>query len=317
MTRRIQTLTREVVLLGIVFLSVSPLVFSHNDDLSESVMHKVIKSVPVTGANSFCGESIFKFPEPFPQDLQLVFIGEYDESANALDAIPLSEENCRSDTILATTTDPGLVALLGGEDADSRLKNRKLRDVPTYLGTDGVRRLIPRTSSVDGMFPPVKVDGADDITLGDWVKGEGQMQVTCRANGESTVRIDFEHILPNSLYTLWGMYATVPPGEFQRQLIPVPLGGVPNVMTSDKQGRGSFERTINGCPLEVFSDGSELMMIILNYHADGSVYGADPDIGTAKNAFILEDGSEFMSTHPAGILNHDQLIFPVRLLEYQ
>jgi len=143
------------------------------------------------------------------------------------------------------------------------------------------------------------------------------MRVSCATDGEATINVEFHDLIPDSLYTLWGMYATVLPGQFERQLIPVPLGGVPNTISSDKRGYGSLERNINGCPLKPFSDGSELMMVILNYHADGSVYGGDPDIGAARSVFSLEDGVEFTSTHPAGILNQDQLIFPVRILEYQ
>ncbi|MFK5947312.1 MAG: hypothetical protein QM500_00905 [Methylococcales bacterium] len=310
---------KHPIFMACLLLSVSTLSFSHENDDTEpkKIMVKVIEAVSVTGANSFCGKSIFKFPEPFPRDLQLIFMGEHNEAPNATDVIPLNHENCHADTILASTTDQGLIDLLGGEDADTRLKNRKFHDIPTYLGPDGVRRLIPRSTNSDSMFPPVKVGAEKDINLGDWIKANGSMKISCMDNNTSTISIKFKELLPDSLYTLWGMYATFLPNQFQKQLIPVAIGGVPNAMSSDYKGRGIFERTINGCPLMQLSDGSELMMIILNYHADGSVYGGDPDTGTKKDYFVLEDGVEFLSTHPAGILNQDQLIFPVRLLEYQ
>jgi len=269
-----------------------------------------INGVAVTGINDFCGLPVASLPVPagLPPTIRATNLGEYDPDG-AL-PIPLSPTNCRDDIVIATSTDTAFLAAAGIPDIDPRLKNLPLREVPVVAGVDGKRRVLPPLSVVPGnALPPTKSDPNDTLTLGDWLSARGRLHLRCKADGTARVRIRFRNLVPNGVYTMWGVYNTTPPESPSAQIVPVPLGGVPNVIIPDSRGRATYIRDLSSCPKDVTEDGSRMMFMTMAYHSDANVSGAVPEIGAAPTQFVAEDGTEFSSTFAPGAVTHDHVMF--------
>ncbi|EDM68878.1 hypothetical protein PE36_19775 [Moritella sp. PE36] len=304
-------------------LSILPLLlsaittFSVSADYYKSnvIEHKVIKGHLTTGVNNYCGKKLFKFPDAYASlnDLSFQFVGQYDPDPQAQDAILLSEENCNDDTILASTTDPINVAWLQSfldmPDADSRLKNVKLMDKPTYVDLVGNHGYIDRTRPTHSNPVPYFDGPQDDITLGEWSKARGNYQFICYDDGSAKTVARFRKLFPNSMYSMLGVW------DKEGSLVVQPFGGLPNVMITDKHGRARYEKRVNGCPLRPSDDNSELLYLIISYHPNASITGASSFITTALSTVINKDGSTYQSTQPPGIVIHDQMMFPINKLE--
>lgn len=270
-----------------------------------------VKGVAVTGPNDLCGEPIWFMPAPIPPTLHGTSVGQFNPSPGAVNALPLSPANCGGDILLATHTDPVFLAAIGFPDSDPRIRNIPLRQVPVIVTPDGLRLSIPPIGALPpNAFPPTKSNPNDPITLGAWLRARGELTILCRPDGSASVESQFDHLIPHGIYSMWAVWKTTPPGAPGPGLIPLPLGGVPNVFSADKQGRGSFERELAACPLDPTPDGSQFLFVSLAYHSDGSLYGAVPELPAGSVGF-LTPGGVFMSNLPAGLVNHDQVEFAV------
>lgn len=83
----------------------------------------------------------------------------------------------------------------------------------------------------------------NNVTVADWNRAAGRMTVTCR-NGKAHVYIEMRNALPNGLFSMWdvGVSMALTPNE---SLSLSPFGGIPNVLTTDSNGRGSISRRNN------------------------------------------------------------------------
>lgn len=202
-----------------------------------------------------------------------------------------------------------------GEDADPSLKNLKIRDVPVYIDRNGVRAHIAHNSNRNNPFPIHFVGNTEeDITLGEWLSAKGKMKILCNSRMQAEMKVDHSSLIPNSLYTLWEWWLTVPPGGKEATSVVLPLGGVPNViMTDDKGIATTFIRDFSFCPLEPTLDGSELLAVVLTWHPDGAVYGVAPSVDFVRGIYERKNGTRITSTFPVGIISQDQMMFPIRL----
>lgn len=273
---------------------------------------RIIHSIPATGPNSFCGEPVWRLPAPFPPDFNIRHVAEYRENDTQNQGpILLTNENCVDDTVLATTADPQFYESQGIAAPDPRLENIRLKEVPFIVGFSGRRRFLDLENKSDNPLPIQRTVASmrgGPITLGMWTKARGRLSISCHKN-HTKLKFRFKNLLPTGQYSLWAIWL---PG-----LVPLPLGGVPNVMEVDEKGHGTFNRTLRGCPYMPTSDGSELMWITLAHHSDSAIYAGSPDIGFTEATFEMLDGTELKSTMPLGILHQDQLFFPLRILDHQ
>ncbi|MCO7188685.1 MULTISPECIES: hypothetical protein [unclassified Pseudoalteromonas] len=279
------------------------------------IAKRTVKGHLTTGVNNYCGRKLFEFPAAYDSlnDLSFQFVGEYDPTPGALDAKPLSAENCEADTILASTTDPVNVAWLQSfldmPDADPRLKNRPIMDKPTYvdlIGNHGyIERRLPEHSNPVPFFDGPK----EEITLGSWSKARGRYKFQCYNDNSAKTVARFKHLFPNSMYSMLAVW------DRAGELVVQPFGGLPNVFITDKRGNARYEKEINGCPLLPTEDGSSLLYLIISYHPNASITGASSFITAAPATVIDKDGSVFESTQPPGIVIHDQIMFPINGLE--
>ncbi len=273
--------------------------------------HSVIDGKPVTGINEFCGSPVFSLPlpAPLPPTLRATNLGEYNPGG-AL-PFPLSSTNCRDDIIVTTTTDLDFLAAAGIPDVNPGLKNIPLRQNFVITGQDGSRSMLPSLSQVPGnALPPTISNPNSPITLGKWLNAKGRINIACKANGKATVEATFRNLIPNGVYSMWGVWTTTPPGP---PIVPVPLGGLPNALIPDRHGDASFFRELASCPMDVTKDGSLLMFITLAYHSDSDLNGANPELGAVPTTFNPLVGNSFTSTLVPGVATHDAMEFPVNV----
>jgi len=311
----------KVCAVSLALAITSPLSYAHEDDKdSEDSAYPVsshIEGENITGPNDLCGSLVYTFPQPFP-DIRLAFMGQLNPDPAATDVIPLSDVNCLPETVLATTTDPLFLLFSQGEDTDQSLKNLPLRDVPVYVNRNGLRTHIARNSDSPNLYPVRFVgDTEDDITLGQWLSAKGGMNISCESNTSSEIEVSLSKLIPNSLYTIWGWYKTVPPGSTEETFVVLPLGGVPNTVATDNNGRSNrLERHLSYCPMNKTADGSELLAVVVTWHPDGAVYGAAPSIDFVRGDYLNKAGETIETTFPVGVVGQDQMMFPVRLMNY-
>lgn len=271
-----------------------------------------VKGVPVTGFNEVCGEAVqeLPLPEPISPTFHGAFVGEYDPDPEAIDAIPLTATNCNSDSLLATTTDPEYRDTFGFPDPDSRLKNVPLRNVATTITLDGLRSSLPSMGVLPpNPFPPTKNQSNDPITLGDWLSAKGHMKIRCKESGSARVRIWLRNLVPDSIYSVLAIWNTTPPGFSAPTIVPLPLGGLPNIVVTDSEGNAKFDRKLGACPLDPTPDGSRMLFVDVGYHSDNNVNGAVPVPLLESKTFVTQNGKTFTSVLGSGTAAHDHLDF--------
>ncbi len=279
----------------------------------------IVKGVVVTGANDYCGKAIWSFEDQGINATQIRQLGAYDaggERANLLDA-----DNCKSDTVLASFHDPVLSFDPPGppgpitSEPDVRLQNIPLRDIPKVAGifqggTAGVRNFLgTATNTPVNPFPAISSAKEGDITFKDWSSAKGVLTYRCRADGTARVRVRMQNLIPNGVYSMWGIWKTpLPNGIFVD--VPVAFGGVPNAIVPDSRGRVKFERDLAFCPGKETPDESTLLWVTAAYHSDSSLYAGVPDAANTTHTFVDKDGNAFDSN--LGLMvHHEQLAFPI------
>lgn len=141
------------------------------------------------------------------------------------------------------------------------------------------------------------------------MNAKGWMHIRCKSDGSAKVNLRFENLIPNGVYSLWAFWNTTPPGASQAKTVPLPFGGIPNVMIPDGRGMASFKRELASCPKDVSTDGSIMLFIDLAYHSDSNLSGTFPQIGATPTKFITKDGTEFSSVLVPGAVAHDHVLF--------
>ena len=231
-----------------------------------------VRGVAVTGLNQRLGEPLRDFGPP---------LGPFGFATAAAfnptggEPLPLTPST-PADTLLATTADPAVLAIFGvdPDEIDPSVLNIPLREVPVNVDPGGEVRI-----PLDGAFavPPLTPHQAapvDPITVGDWLRAEGEAQILC-GDGAAVARLRMRNLIPNRLYTVWAAFAT-PAGPR-----PIPFGGVPNTFSTDERGSARFVRSLQYCPFEPTSDGGLLLSLIAVLHSDHQVYAVEPALPRA------------------------------------
>lgn len=116
------------------------------------------------------------------------------------------------------------------------------------------------------------------ITLQNWLKAKGELQVTIEENG-STVQFDFvfENLVPNSLYTVMSLRELdLSPEEATR---PGPLG-IPNVFITDHVGNARYHAALeNPFPKKELHSNRIINVIVLFMSSQQSYGGAIGEFG--------------------------------------
>lgn len=193
--------------------------------------------------------------------------------------IPLTIDSLEN-TLLSTMVDDAFLQAFFGDEpfnVDPVTVNVPLREVPTnttpangpYVMTKGTLDTEPYQKFLPGQAEPVY-----PITLGSWLQARGLATIQCSGDDEATVDLILGGLIPNRIYSVWGFFLspdlTFPMKDFGPIL---PLGGVPNLFVSDKNGSGRFKRVLNFCPGNIKEDEVPLVNFFVVYHSDQMANG--------------------------------------------
>jgi hypothetical protein len=197
-------------------------------------------------------------------------------------------------TVLATYVDPANLAEMNmkPEQVDPSTINVPLRDVKVVADLAGRQRVaLKGILQVLNASDPSQAEPSSPITLADWRKAKGKATIKC-SDSSSLVLLEFRGLIPNRLYTAWGVFSGPMP-------IPLALGGAPCVFVTNNLGSATFQRTLNFCPLRPTPGQPQFLFIEILYHSDQQVYGLVPALPMA-------------GLH-IGAVVHTQLEFPVNV----
>ena len=144
--------------------------------------------------------------------------------------------------------------------------------LPLYAAAEPVEHQ-PFDPDALGPWPKGKALG---VTLGEWFAAKGTGQYSC-VDGEGTLEVSFENLVPNGVYTMWHDFMAWPPTEPFIGTYDLPVGardGSENVFIADDKGDAMFERTFKPC-LQL--SGEHLIAdLAIAWHSDGKTYGPLP-----------------------------------------
>lgn len=151
-------------------------------------------------------------------------------------------------------------------------KGERDMSLPLYAAAKPVEHQ-PFDPGALGPWPKGKALG---ITLGDWFAAKGSGRYRCE-DGEGTLKISFENLIPNGVYTMWHDFMAWPPTEPFNGTYDLPVGardGSENIFVADISGDAVFERTFKPC-LQL--SGEHLIAdLAIAWHSDGKTYGSLP-----------------------------------------
>lgn len=124
-----------------------------------------------------------------------------------------------------------------------------------------------------------------NLTLGEWYGATGEGTYSCE-NGEGHLKIVFEDLIPDSVYTVWHYFVAWPPTDPFIGTYDLPVGsrdGSQATFYTDSDGHAEYDQSFKPC-LQL--SGEHLAAgLAVNWHSDGKTYGVEPgEFG--KNAHI-------------------------------
>jgi len=229
-----------------------------------------------TGLNRSLGQPLLEFdfmPAPFKEQWGFDMLGVYNPDGPL--PLPLSADTPDSAVLVSLVDADGVgppQAIF--QNVPPELVNVPLRDIGSYSNPKLARGGAIPSQSDGPVIGATQADPSSPITKGDWFKASGILKVACTPEGNS-VSVNVKSLVANRLYTVWAIWLD-PAGP---SMIPVPLGGAPNVIITDKQGDGILERDLNFCPVDAALegvDGKRLAGIGIHLHSDHAAYGPVP-----------------------------------------
>ncbi len=253
------------------------------------------EAIVSTGLNRRLGKPILEFsfmPPPFKENWGFEMLGVYNPDGPL--PLPLTADTPDNAVLVSLVDADGVgppQAIF--QNVAPELVNVPLRDIGTYANPKLDRGGAIPSQSDGPVIGATQADPSGPITKGDWFKASGTLSVDCAPEGNS-VKVNVKTLVPNRLYTVWVLWLD-PSGP---RMIPVPLGGAPNVIITDNQGDGTLERNLNFCPIDAAKDGVDgkrLAEIGVHLHSDHAAYGPVP--------------APLAAGFPPGTVLHEQLTF--------
>lgn len=265
---------RKIIWITCVFLGLLSGLSVRTGNTAESTgqYQTVIEATTATGWNRFFGRPIADAPEPV-RGFGFTTIGKYNPGSDT--PIPLRKHMPR-DTVITNNFDPNFLSgfPVPPEAIDLAMDNVPLRDFPVHNDASGINRVTVPGILEAGQMELSQAEPAETVTLGDWMKARGRLEVTCEANGKAHARIIATNLLPNRFYNVLEWFALDEPSPFIS--IPGMLAGVPDALVTDENGNALFEADLNHCLPESPDDPSPSTNVLLVYHTDQRSYGGVP-----------------------------------------
>lgn len=271
---------------------------------SKKTLH--VPGYVVHGINNYNGEHIVDFSQVSPSIPYLSAYPPVDEIGVYQDGLDTSGTifSDTSRTRKVATTRSFFDYFNPGGDLDLDTINITLDQVGTnFLGTDFTsldKRIVPPLFKDAGDTPTIhRKRGVNaSPTVGEWEQISGKMTVLSSANGSSVIKITIRDAFPNAVYTLWDLGATNPLTA-QESGYAVPLGGIPNIVTTDAKGCGFARVKLNYDITQACVPGAAFCSSYVSafYNWDAQALGASAGATWAKA--------------PTGIYGGNQIIWPM------
>ena len=263
---------------NVLFLIIA-LSFVNQLSAKEKGSVKYIRGEAATGFNQKLGEALWDFGELGSPTIVTSF--GYNPDSNEPDN--LTKDTPRN-TLIATGADLAFYDAIG-VTPDEKYINIPLREFPIIINDKAERATLKSILETSEEYENSLSVPAYPVTLRKWLKVKSLAKVKCRKNGTSTISLYFNGLIPNGIYTVWGIFAIDDDndGNFDT-VVPKALGGVPNALIPNKRGRAEFQRKLNFCPLDAESG---LKVVDIAYHIDGNVFGAASDLSTQNFPGLL------------------------------
>jgi len=250
-----------------------------------------VSGIPVTGSNRRFGKPIWDLGESLGT-LGYNFIYEY--NPGQAQPMPITSSTSHK-AILASGTDSDYLALFGQttNDISPSIVNIPVHQMPVLSGPSGETSQLPSVFEV-GATGRTRVATNKPVTLSKWLNAKAKARFKCFSNGAANVSIRFKSLIPDAIYSIWGVFSFDTDGDGSGDAIGgVPLGGVPNLIVSDSYGYGTISRKLNFCP----KDEPSLKYLTAAFHSDVNNNGAVPD--------------QALLGLPGGTIAHAAISFPI------
>lgn len=248
----------------------------------------------VTGSNRLFGEPIWDLGEALgPFGYNFIFAHNPGQAA----PLPITRDTPRS-TLVASGIDLNYLAFFGltEADIDPSLLNVPIHQSFVLSGPSGQLAQLPGVLDV-GAKVRSRIASNQPVSLEKWLSARGVARFRCSAENTSTVRIRLRSLIPDAMYSAWGVFSFDMDGDGLGDSIGgVPLGGVPNLLIADSRGNATIVRQLNFCP----DNEPTLKYLTVAYHPDTNNNGAVPD--------------QALLGQPGGTLAHAAVSFPINVI---
>lgn len=253
-----------------------------------------VRGIAITGSNRYFGNPIWDLGEDLGSFGFNFIFAHNPGQASPLDITASTPDSA----IIASGLDLNYLALFGlvESDIDPNIVNVPIHEAPVLAGPAGQLAQLPSVSDV-GATVRSRIASNKPVTLKKWLGAKGTAEFKCFIDNTSTVKIRMKSMIPDSMYSAWGVFSFDSDGNGQGdQIGGVPLGGVPNVMMTDDRGRATLSRKLNFCP----KNEPRLKYVTIAYHADTNNNGSVPD--------------QALLGQPGGTLAHAAVSFPINVV---
>jgi hypothetical protein len=109
-----------------------------------------------------------------------------------------------------------------------------------------------------------------DFTFGEWIGATGNVEYIKYASGIDGVRIDFQNLRPDSVYTVWCVLSWPPPNAAGFELPCGAPDGSQSVFHTDATGNLNAYLLMSAMP---YSTQERASILCFAYHSDGQTHG--------------------------------------------
>ncbi|MCH9698025.1 MAG: hypothetical protein K0U68_07985 [Gammaproteobacteria bacterium] len=263
----------RIIIVSFLVTGLSCSVFADHGQSKKTRSAYSVQGQAVTGANSRLGEPVWDLGEGLGT-VGFAFVHGYNPSGP--EPLKLTSTS-PPDTVLATGLDENFLQALGlsAADFDPNPVNIPFHQVPVIVNPfTGERASVGPGNQATGPVPS-RSGPLHPVTLHDWLQAGGRLDVRCADDGTASIRIRLNGLVPNGVYTVWALFGDdVNADGIEDRMLPVALGGVPNVLIPDHKGNAVFARELGFCP----GDDPHMKLIDVTYHSDGNVFGGTVDL---------------------------------------
>jgi len=290
----------------------------HSPKKVKTTRKSVVLGFPTHGTNNYYGEFIHDYSEvtnyPLLVDGPWYQVGLLNPNGPR-ETLPILGDILSSP--LATTSDmvenfiaPGLY------DPLDPIFNKPFNEIGMlFFGSQGVydrQAITPHSECspiiLDKSFCTRK-GAIDNPTLGEWTRARGKLVIKHKSDGTDDVTVILKQGLPETIYTMWlvGVTDNFEPNPI---LTASPLGGIPNVLVTDKNGNASSKLTVNYPILKPCESGVGKgcqLYVSFVWHPDGALFGGSPSID-----FISDPNVPGTPGIPVGVVGSAQVFVPLQ-----